>query len=740
MLELDDFSHLPELDAGVDKLVSDGPGLIVVAGLDPRHHVAVSGRRGFLPSGRPTIFRILMRRILLEQPAARAIIVATDRDAVRISRKLRSRVDYAVVHSHDAYGSRIEEAVREQPYLLVIDRLDRSNLQPVLEAARNGLRVLAQMDTVFRGQDLLQALVDLGAERRQLEGLRWVMAVRRFPTLCVHCKTVSSQIEAPADLRKRYPHLFEDEKTLFYEARGCPHCQHDGYDGDMAAFDLYLAAREEGDDGAGTSILSLEEYTLRLAAAGELPLADVTGLEAEQLRRTYNMLTASESALKKSNAAMERKLFELEAANRVLQQRTEALVSLQDVGQALISSTDLEDLANRVCRRACDICCANRAILYLLRSPSEAEILAVHGWDPGLARQRIDASLLFEAGTHMPPSTFNQLPPGVVASDDGEGYGIRAGYRLPMVAQDEPVGLMLVYTTESSRFTPGEIALLQTFANQAALAIQRAELFEQLRDQIGELETAHDELARSERMERELELAREVQQSVLPRTFPRLPGYHFAAHNEPARQVGGDFYDVILLDGNRFGLVVGDVSDKGMPSALYMALTRSLILAESRREQSPSGVLCSVNQLLRELGDPNMFVSVFYGVVEQSTRDLTYARAGHDYPLLLRGDRALELKGQGTPLGLFESDEIGLVDKQITLAPGDRLILYTDGLTDIVSAQGTLFDRAGLGRLLLSHRRDEPSDLCANIFAELAAYQGEAEQYDDMAMLVVALE
>jgi sigma-B regulation protein RsbU (phosphoserine phosphatase) len=261
-------------------------------------------------------------------------------------------------------------------------------------------------------------------------------------------------------------------------------------------------------------------------------------------------------------------------------------------------------------------------------------------------------------------------------------------------------------------------------------------------------------------MEREMELARQVQQSVLPKVFPLMPGYTFGARNQPARQVGGDFYDVILLDGDRFGIVVADVSDKGMPAALYMALTRSLLLAEARRLRSPErsggepvegrgpfasssetysprGVLNNVHRLLRELGQPDMFVTVFFGVVHAPERRLVYVRAGHDRPLLLRDGDAHSLGGEGTFLGFPDLDELNLSEEQIELAPGDRLVLYTDGLTDVLSPKDR---RYGLGRLkntLLAHADLTPDELCRATFNDLAAYQGDTEQYDDMTMLVV---
>ena len=189
---------------------------------------------------------------------------------------------------------------------------------------------------------------------------------------------------------------------------------------------------------------------------------------------------------------------------------------------------------------------------------------------------------------------------------------------------------------EWAAFSPKEVSLLRTLAQQAALGIQRARLVSDLRDKIDQLERAQQQLVQKERLERELELARQVQQSMLPRSFPHLPGFHFVARNEPARQVGGDFYEVIRLDEDRFGVAIADVSDKALPAALYMALTRSLLRAEAPRQPSPQAVLSNINRLLLELGDGNSFVTLFYAVVDGNSRRMVYSRAGHDRPLLLR--------------------------------------------------------------------------------------------------------
>jgi serine phosphatase RsbU (regulator of sigma subunit) len=281
---------------------------------------------------------------------------------------------------------------------------------------------------------------------------------------------------------------------------------------------------------------------------------------------------------------------------------------------------------------------------------------------------------------------------------------------------------------------------MRTFADQAALSMQRARLVDELRQKVAALEAAQAALAARERLERELELAREVQQSVLPRVFPTAEGYTFAARNQPAREVGGDFYDVFRVGEERIGIVIGDVSGKGMPAALYMALARSLIFAEALRERSPRMVMANVNRLLRQLGEPRLFVTVCYGVLTPCDGTFVVCRAGHDYPLLLRGGRARQLQGRGTVLGFFDDAELQLSEERETFEPGDRLVLYTDGLTDVLDAAGARYNLEMLEELLCQYGHCGASELIASTFAALAAYQGAAEQFDDMTMLVIEVK
>ncbi len=255
-----------------------------------------------------------------------------------------------------------------------------------------------------------------------------------------------------------------------------------------------------------------------------------------------------------------------------------------------------------------------------------------------------------------------------------------------------------------------------------------------------ELQEAQAGLLEKERLEHELDLARELQQSILPQTFPDLRGARFAARGRPARQVGGDFYDVIPLSEQRVGLVIADVSDKGLSAALYMALTHSLIRAEARHHASPRQVLLSTHRLLLEMTRANMFVTVVYGVLDLGKGSLDYARAGHNHPLLFHphtGDCRI-LTGRGIVLGCME--QVDLEELSVDVHPGELLVLYTDGITDANSAAGEFFGDERLHEIVCATGELSAQSVCDLIFERVDRFQAEAVQYDDMAVLAVRIE
>ena len=255
-----------------------------------------------------------------------------------------------------------------------------------------------------------------------------------------------------------------------------------------------------------------------------------------------------------------------------------------------------------------------------------------------------------------------------------------------------------------------------------------------------QLKAAQAQLIEKEKMERELEVARGIQQSMVPRKLPRLPGFDFGARMMPARAVGGDFFDFIPLSGSALGIVIGDVSDKGVPAALFMALTSNLLRAEARRTNSAGDALRHVHRQLLEINDSGMFVSLLYGVLNGATREFRYARAGHELPLLCdaRGELVALLHTAGQPLGAM--DEILLDEQKIVLPSGSTVLFYTDGVTDVLDAQGNQFGLERLRQALLAQRSAPAQVLCDSLLEMTAAYRAETPQYDDITLVAVRVK
>lgn len=260
---------------------------------------------------------------------------------------------------------------------------------------------------------------------------------------------------------------------------------------------------------------------------------------------------------------------------------------------------------------------------------------------------------------------------------------------------------------------------------------------EMLEQALAQLKAAQAELIDKERMERELELARKIQEDILPKEFPRPDRYSLGARMVPAREVGGDFFDFIRLSEHRIGILIGDVSDKGVPAAIYMALTRSLIHAEARRSTSPATVLQRVNMLLHDMSEAAMFVTTLYGILDCQTGHFEYARAGHELPVVLLSDGSefVPAHSRGQPLALFE--DITVDTQAFDLLPGATLLLYTDGATDSTDPDQNFFGLDRLKAAALSHARQSAQTLVDDLVETILGHQAASRQYDDITLIAI---
>lgn len=252
-----------------------------------------------------------------------------------------------------------------------------------------------------------------------------------------------------------------------------------------------------------------------------------------------------------------------------------------------------------------------------------------------------------------------------------------------------------------------------------------------------ELKAAQEQLIEKERLERELQVAADIQMSILPDVLPVHAKFDFGGRILPARQVGGDFYDIFFLDEFKIGVLIGDVADKGVPSAIFMARVHALIIAEADNADTPGEVLRVANKHITRLEKSTQFVTALYGVLDTRTAEFSYARAGHEPPLLMHrhGDVHRLPHKPGMALGLWEN--IMLDENSVLLPPGSLLVMFTDGMTDCRSPKGEPFglDRIHLAMAGLSDATAQSS--CDQLFDTLMMYRSGAKQDDDVTLVAV---
>jgi serine phosphatase RsbU (regulator of sigma subunit)/anti-sigma regulatory factor (Ser/Thr protein kinase) len=302
-----------------------------------------------------------------------------------------------------------------------------------------------------------------------------------------------------------------------------------------------------------------------------------------------------------------------------------------------------------------------------------------------------------------------------------------AGVKLavPLVSQGELIGVLNLGPRLSEQdYSSDDRRLLDNLAAQAAPALRVGQL---VREQEAEAATR-------QRFEQELEVARLIQQHFLPKELPDLPGWQIAACYRPAREVGGDFYDVIPLPEGRVGFVIGDVTDKGVPAALVMSATRSVLRASAQRLIEPGEVLERVNEHLCPDMPDKMFVTCLYGVLDPASGLLRFANAGHDLPYVQTSEGVVELRARGMPLGLMPG--MSYEEKEATLQPGDSLLLHSDG---VLEAHDPARDMFGAPRLKATMARSPRGrELIDHVLSDLADFTGPgAEQEDDITMVTL---
>lgn len=371
------------------------------------------------------------------------------------------------------------------------------------------------------------------------------------------------------------------------------------------------------------------------------------------------------------------------------------------VSKALSSEVQLDNLLQVIVQRTLEVMEAERTSIFLYDEERQ-ELWSKIAQELGPLREiRLPVGVGIAGQVAQTRQSVNladayQDPRFNPAFDKQTGYRTRALLCLPLLSSNgKLIGVILVLNKNSGgAFDERDESLLAAFGAHAAVALERAQLIEAYIEQ--------------QRLAETLKLARETQMSMLPKHFPAFSqrtDFDLYAVIEPAREVGGDFYDFLLLDENHLGVAIGDVSGKGIPTALFMSMTKTLLRVAASKHQRPEVVLTELNQDICRDNEAGMFVTVFYGVVDLRTGELEYSSGGHNPPYVLSRN------GTVAALPLTKSMALGVMEhavyhaRQYALQPGEGLFLYTDGVTEAMDSSSALFSEQLLEKGFLIRRQ-----------------------------------
>jgi phosphoserine phosphatase RsbU/P len=407
------------------------------------------------------------------------------------------------------------------------------------------------------------------------------------------------------------------------------------------------------------------------------------------------------------------------------------LKTVYAVAEAISNILDLDELLREILNRLFEVFPkAERAFIMLIDEKGEKLIpkAVKKRRESDNAELTVSRTILHEVMTkrHSVLSRDAMEDQRFKAGHSVANFGIRAMMAAPLVWRGQTLGIVYLDSLALATFSQADLELLTGIAGQSAAALGNARL--------------HAELLKRQRLEQDLHLAERIQQSFLPRRIPKVEGYTFCARYDPAYDVGGDFYDFVRLPDDRIGIVVGDVSGKGISAALYMArLTRDLryfALAEAE----PARVLRHMNRVVVESGQDDIFVTMLYAVLDAQKRQLLIANAGHMPPVVRRREEGNVIvldHASGLPLGILPDPEY--TSETFELNPGDSVILFTDGLVEAMNPSGQMYGMERLERSLAKGPSDAPTMLL-RVVAEVQRHVADAAQFDDTTVVCLGLD
>ncbi len=417
------------------------------------------------------------------------------------------------------------------------------------------------------------------------------------------------------------------------------------------------------------------------------------------------------------------------------------LFMLSDTATQICKSLDTEAVQEEVVTHAITLLDASAGGLLLINPVTQRlEMKSLFALEPEANTQLENLSIPLqtdqESSSALMPIAQVATPEGetLIANIEEEGLlGRRNLMAVPMRGREETLGVLIVADKEGRGgttldFTDEDRVLLEAFANQAGVAIENAQLYQ--------------EALEGRQLQAEMDEAAKIQQNLIPEALPEISGYEATGLYFPRGGVGGDYYDCLPDANGTWGLAIADVSGKGMQAALLMATLRAGLHSEVTRKEDLPSMAEALNSLLYASSTSGKFATFFYAQLHPETDQITSINAGHNYPLVLRSDGGCdELEKGGVMLGMFPNDilsEITEYEQETTqLGSGDVVLFYTDGVTETVNTDGELYEEERLEAVAQRVKSESADQICQAIYDDVIAFQGEAEQFDDLTLMVL---
>jgi len=418
----------------------------------------------------------------------------------------------------------------------------------------------------------------------------------------------------------------------------------------------------------------------------------------------------------------------LEDENRRLKRAVTELTILNELAAAIDSTMSTDEIMNLIVQESIkSIGVEQGAIMMITEKTASPMKTLIRGMDAssGGIPYRLGVSLTGWMMKNQKPLLIEDFSTDErfrgVKVESGQ---IRSVLSVPLKAKDRMIGVINLINRKEGTFTREDERLVGIIATQSAQVLENARLYE--------------EEKRLQQMEHELQMARDIQQSLLPKDNPQIPGVSIAGLSYPAREVGGDYYDFIPMGPNRLGVVIADVSGKGVPASLLMSNIQATLRVQAVSSGSPGHCITEANTALHKSTASDKYATLFYGILDMAEKTFTSTNAGHNAPMLVsQGACCRRLETGGIVLGMLP--DMPFEDETIQLNSGDLLLMFSDGITEAMNDREEEFGEERLMALLGEHAQLDPVALMAEIVSQAQAFTGGTQQQDDMTLVAIKI-